>query len=154
MSKGGYSGPSAAELSAQAKAEADAELARLKQQQDFETEKLNTQMAFDREQSAQQMALLKQQGDLQFKTQQDAVNAQKAAEEKKLLEEKNQEELKAQQERDRATNQSDLNSTQLAADLARRKTYAEAMYYLDNDSSTDVANQTTTTRRQNVAKAY
>lgn len=152
-SKGGYKGPSAAELSRIARQEADYELEKLKSQQEFERGKINQQQSFDREVQAQKMSQLKTQSDLQ-KSQFDQTLAKQVSDEQnKLLEEKNQVELQAKQEKERATNQSELNSKELAGSLARRKTYLESIAYLDDDDLNDEANDDLSTKRARVSKA-
>ena len=147
------SGPSAAELQAAADASAARERERLKGEQEIERARVDNQMAFERETAANNLNALKTQTELQAKCYQDQLVREEAKETERLLTEEKQTQLKAAQELEAARNQGELNSQQLAQDQARRKTYVESFYYLDDDNVYDDANAATSTRRKNAAKA-
>lgn len=138
----GPSGPSAAELQAIARQEAEREMAKIKQEQDFEKQKFDTQMAFEKEQATLRQNELKTKAEIDKAAQQEERQRIEAEEKAKM-----EEEMKKQ-------NQSiTASQSQAAADAARRKTFLESVWYLDNDDELDPANQSTAAKRAAKSKA-
>ena len=151
MGRSAPKGPSAAELMAIARANSAAEMDKLKLQQEIERGKADAQIGADKEAAANRMNELKLQGELTTKQYERQLADQQAEQTQKMQSQQEQDKLTAQMEKDKASAQSELNSKELASDLARRKTYLESFWFLDNDNSYDVANESKKDKRADVS---
>ena len=142
MSFGSYKGPSAAELQAIAKAQSDAEIAKYKAESEAARVKLEGESQARQQQYAIEQSNKMAERDAEKARLEAERKAQEDAEKKKVADE-----IAAQQQ------SMTESQKQLAADMARRKTFLESFWYLDQEDEDDPANMTAEQRRQRAARA-